>query len=296
MRTAPASATSGACWTSSHEPRRNHCVSATVPRPVAFGGDSLDDLVLKQSDVFLRLHERALERTGGEAKAVAGLLQKHGLPDGGTILDAPCGIGRHAIHLAGMGFHVSGIDTSARFIERANEFAWKLGLQDRLALKVGDPRTVRDSFPRQTFDAAICMWQSLGHWDEATDLSILKQFRELTAARGVLVVDLLNRDHLVKHMTPFGLTRFEDGTELHETRRLNYESSHLEMIWEFYRREGEDLKHRTTAKVRVRLYALHELRDLLLRAGWSPLEEFGSFASDPVTFETTRLIAVASKA
>ena len=263
---------------------------------MASGGDSLDDLVLKQSDVFLKLHERALERTGAEAEAVAGLLRKHGLPDGGTILDAPCGIGRHAIHLAAMGYRVSGIDPSARFVERANELAGTLGLRDRLALKVGEPRTVRDAFPRQTFDAAVCMWQALGQADEATDLSILEQLRDLTAAKGVLVVDLLNRDHLVKYMTPFGVTRFEDGTELHEPRRLNYESSHLEMIWEFYRREGEDLKHRTTAKVRVRLYALHEVRDLLRRAGWNPLEEFGSFAYDPVTFDAKRLIVLASKA
>jgi len=263
---------------------------------VALGGDALDDLVLRQSDVFLKLHERALEHTGGQAKALAGLLQKHGLPDGGTILDAPCGIGRHAIHLAAMGYDVAGVDRSARFVAGANEFAGKLGLRDRLTLKVGEPRTVRDAFPRQTFDAAICMWQGLGQADEETDLSILKQFRELTIAKGVLLVDLLNRDHLVKYMTPFGITRFEDGTELHETRRLNYESSHLEMIWEFYRREGEDLKHRTTAKVRVRLYALHELRDVLTRAGWNPLEEFGSFALDPVTFDAKRLIIVSSKA
>ncbi len=90
--------------------------------------------------------------------------------------------------------------------------------------------------------------------------------------------------------------RFEDGTELHETRRIDYESSHLEMIWEFYKREGENLKHRTTAKVRVRLYALHELRDLLQRAGWNALEEFGSFALDPASFEARRLIVAASKA
>ena len=260
------------------------------------GEGGTEDLFLKQGDLFVKLHERALERTGPEASALSALLRKHGLRDGGTILDAPCGLGRHAIHLAELGYVVSGLDPSPLYIDRASRLRERLGLQDRLELKVGDLRNVGDAFRGRRFDAAICTWQSLGYWDEETDLSILKQLLGLTSERGLLVVDVLNRDHLVKHMTSFGITRFEDGTELHETRRLNYESSHLEMIWEFYKREGENLKHRTTAKVRLRVYALHELRDLLRRAGWHPLEEFGSFAFDPVTLESKRLLIVASKA
>ena len=263
---------------------------------MAAGSGWTEDLFLKQGDLFLKLHERGLEHSEVEAKAIASLLKKHGLSDGGAILDAPCGIGRHAIHLARMGYDVSGLDLSQLYVDRANHFREKLNLQDRLAVTVGDVRKVAEAFPEKQFDAAINMWQSLGYWDDEADLSILKQFHALTTEKGLLAVDVLNRDNLVKYLTSFGLTQYEDGTEQHEMRRLNYETSHLELIWDFYKHEGEDLKHRTTAKVRFRVYSLHELRALLRAAGWQPLEEFGSFALDPVGPEKKRLIVVSSKA
>jgi len=265
-------------------------------RPVAESPDWTEDLFLKQGELFLKLHERGLEQSEEEAKAIASLLRKHGLGDGASILDAPCGIGRHAIHLARMGYRVSGIDLSPLYVERANHFREKLGLQEKLDLKVRDLRSLRDAFSGRHFDAAINMWQSLGYWDDETDVSILRQFHDLTTEKGLLVVDVLNRDHLVKHLTPFGLSRYDDGTEQHEHRRLNLETSHLELVWEFYKREGEDLKHRSTAKVRFRVYSLHELRAVLRHAAWNPLEEVGSFALEPVSPERKRIIAVASKA
>lgn len=262
---------------------------------MAAGQGWTEDLFLKQGDLFLKLHERGLEHSEEEAKAIVILLQRHGLPDGASILDAPCGIGRHAIHLARFGYRVAGIDLSPMYIERAEHFREKLNLKDRLELKVGDVRKVAEAFPDRTFDAAINMWQSLGYWEEETDASILTQLRDLTTDKGLLVVDVLNRDNLVKYMTSFGLTRHDDGTEQHEMRRLNFETSHLELIWDFYKREGNDLKHRSTIKVRFRVYSLHELRALLRAAGWTPLEEVGSFALEPVSVEKKRIIAVAAK-
>ena len=264
-------------------------------RPVPDPPDWTEDLFLKQGELFLKLHERGLEQSEVEAKAIASLLKRHGAKDGASILDAPCGIGRHAIHLARMGYRVAGIDLSPVYIDRANHFREKLGLGENLELNVADLRKVGEAFPGRRFDAAINMWQSLGYWDDETDASILRQLHALTTEDGVLVVDVLNRDHLVKHLTPFGLTRFDDGTEQHEHRRMNLETSHLELVWEFYKREGEDLKHRSTAKVRFRVYSLHELRGLLRRAGWQPIEEFGSFALDPLSPEKKRILAIASK-
>jgi SAM-dependent methyltransferase len=249
-----------------------------------------------QSDVLVKLHERGLEQSENEARVVAALLGKHGLAAGGSILDAPCGMGHHAIHLVRMGYAVAGLDLSLQYVDRANALRTELGLQERLDLRLGDVRTVTKVFAGRTFDAALSLRQSLGHWDEEADVSVLRQLRDLTTANGLLLVDVLNRDNLVKHLTSFGLSRYEDGTEQHEMRRLNLETSHLELIWDFYHREGEDLRHRSTAKLRIRVYALHELRDLLRRAGWQPLEEFGSFQLEPVTVEKKRIIVLASKA
>lgn len=254
-----------------------------------------DELFLKHGDLFLKLHERGLESAEDEAKAIAAVLKERGLADGGAILDAPCGIGRHAVHLARFGYKVAGIDLSPLYIERANHFREKLKLQERLELTVGDLQKVGETYKGRSFDAAINMWQSLGYWSEETDVSILRQFHDLATDDGLLVVDVLNRDNIVKYMTNFGLTRHDDGTEQHEVRRLNYETSQLQLVWDFYNRTGNDLKHRSTMKVQFRVYSLHELRDLLQKAGWRPVEEFGSFTLDSVSPERKRLITVSSK-
>ena len=81
---------------------------------------------------------QAPEKTHLEAEFIADAL---GISPGGKVLDLCCGVGRHSLVLAEMGYDVTGIDLTEYYIECAKESASKLGLSCEF-LK-GDMRDIR---------------------------------------------------------------------------------------------------------------------------------------------------------
>jgi SAM-dependent methyltransferase len=83
-----------------------------------------------------------------------------GLTAAATVLDVPCGSGRHALALAARGHAVTGVDVSQEAIDHARAGADAAGLDIRLICD--EMRTI----PRDgTFDAAICLGNCLGYLD-----------------------------------------------------------------------------------------------------------------------------------
>ena len=77
-----------------------------------------------------------------------------------SVLDIPCGFGRHSVELAKRGYNVIGVDISERFIKNLNEkiSADKLPVQTIL----GDILTIDI---KQKFAGAVCMGNSFGYFD-----------------------------------------------------------------------------------------------------------------------------------
>src|SRR3990170_8033887 len=103
--------------------------------------DWTDELFLTHADIFLRIHENALERAEEQARAVAGILATQDIRPPAAVLDAPCGIGRHDVHLAKMGYRVTGVDFAPVFLERAHRLAAETGADPEFVL--GDLRDLR---------------------------------------------------------------------------------------------------------------------------------------------------------
>jgi cyclopropane fatty-acyl-phospholipid synthase-like methyltransferase len=81
---------------------------------------------------------------------------------GAALLDIPCGFGRHTLELAKRGFHMTGIDISAEYVQKLRaEVA-----DQHLAVTVihGDLLTAEIN---SGFDGAYCMGNSFGYVDEA---------------------------------------------------------------------------------------------------------------------------------
>ena len=55
------------------------------------------------------------------------------------------------------------------------------------------------------------------------------------------------------------------GIEQHDYRRLNLETSCLENVWTFYEKSDDGLRLRLRLEFELRMYSLHELRELLGR-------------------------------
>src|SRR5207245_869889 len=124
------------------------------------------------------------------------------------------------------------------------------------------------------FDAALNLWTSLGYYDEETDIRILQEYGKLVRPGGILVVYIVNRDFVVRHFEPQGYEAFGDLVHI-EQRHLDLVTSRMRNVWRFFRRNGEGLDHVLTLPIEHCIYSLHELRRLLVRGGWLPIEAFG---------------------
>ena len=112
------------------------------------------------------------------------------LRPGARVVDAPCGIGRHALGLARAGFAVTAIDADPEAIAEARRTASHPAIDYRLADLAG-PRILADG--RQ--DAIASLYSCIGHGNKpARDLAILANFRAALAPGALLVVGLANRD------------------------------------------------------------------------------------------------------
>jgi len=256
-----------------------------------------ESMFVRHEDIFIRFLEQALPRTENEVATLLKIFSELSVREGAQILDMSCGIGRHSIALAQRGYQVTGIDVSKACIERAQRDALEKGVQNKTRFVVGDIRRLEEALGPSgpEFDVVISMSTSLGYWEDETDRKILQQAHRLSRKGAILIVDMANKDYLVRHFQPFGMVALQGEPQyvLIEERQLNLETSRINNKWTFYRKEGEDLKHAATVMLDHRVYSLHELASMIGSVGWDYLRAYGDFGLNPVTFDTSRVIAVA---
>jgi SAM-dependent methyltransferase len=104
----------------------------------------------------------------GEARYVRNLLARHGV-DTGRLLELGCGTGRHAEHLARLGYSVHGIDSSPLMVEKARE-RLPSGLGPGVGFEVGDVRTSRLG---TQFEAVISLFHVASYQSSNPDLAAM---------------------------------------------------------------------------------------------------------------------------
>ena len=157
----------------------------------------------------LFLQPIAPEQTEREAAFVAQWLP---LPAYGLVLDLGCGQGRHARALARRGYRVIGVDSNAAALEAARRASG-----DDLIYVQHDMRRLEE-LPG-TFDGLICLWQSFGYFDAATNAAILRQIGAKLRQGGRMVLDIYHRGFFERNQ---GARRFEHaGRAIGETKRMD---------------------------------------------------------------------------
>src|SRR5262249_12683163 len=107
-------------------------------------------------------HQLYAHRDDDEAaRLIDGLIEHDLLTPGSHVLDLGCGTGRHARHLAGRGFDVTGIDLSAESLKRA-----KAGERANLRFLRQDMRL---PFRAGPFDHIVNLFTSFGYFDDSSD-------------------------------------------------------------------------------------------------------------------------------
>jgi len=247
--------------------------------------------------IFRSRLEALIEEAEGEAEGLISILSEHGVTDDGTVLDLACGVGRHSLALAEMGFRVVGVDISPEYIARAEALADEREVGDLVEFLVGDMRLVAELLKERegAFVASLSLFTSLGYWDEDTDRRIIEQLSHLVAPGGVLVIDIINRDWIVRNFQARDFGNVDDDLLQVMERRLDLEESRMYSIWKYYGPRGRDLEHVETFEVDQRVYSLHELKALVEESGWRYRACYGSFGMEPFTMDSKRINLVAER-
>lgn len=254
-------------------------------------------LFIEHGDLIRKELEKVLKRAEGEVGALLRIFSREDLLPRGKILDLCCGIGRHLLLLAERGYRVVGVDLSPILISRARELAKARGIEDKVEFLLGDMRNIKEILKEHSgsFNAVINMNTSLGYYGEE-DEEVLRQLWDLSAPEGVLVIDIGNRDWIIRHFLVKDVHETAEGLIKVVTRSLDLEDSRMGNLYEYYEKRGEELRRSATVKIDHRVYSLHELIRLVEEGGWKYIRSFGGFALGPCTIDSNKIILVAKKA
>ena len=229
----------------------------------------------------------AVEDTRIAPREVDGLIRLLNLNPGQSVLDVCCGYGRHAVLLAKWGLRVTAIDLSSKQIEEATVRASREGVA--VDFLVGDAREM--SF-QGGFDAVLNLFTSFGLFqDEADNLRLLERMAGALAPGGPLLVDLWNREKLIRDFTPLTIEERQDGIRIE--RSWTFDAWRGRVYWQ-NRIAFPDGRQESWSQS-VRAYTLIELRTYLSEVGLLTEQIFGGFDGSEYTLDSPRMITTARK-
>jgi len=251
-------------------------------------------LSMFQSERFFReawpTISQAVESPADAARAVGWILGRAGLKRGATVLDAPCGFGRHSVEFARRGCAVTGVDFNETELARAGAAAKSAGVTLSLACQ-----DMRDMEFSGEFDLAVNLFSSIGYFSDDEDRLLIDRFWRALRPGGVFVLDTRNRDHSVRAMPPEERLPV-DGDTLRIENRFDPATSRWTARWWRLPGEAPDAaRGELVGETEIRLYAAHELRAMLRPERWSHVELFGGLDGTPFSLDTPRLVFVAHK-
>lgn len=225
------------------------------------------------------------ERTTREIDFVLSLAN---LNPGGRVLDIGCGPGRHSLEMARRGYRVLGIDPAAAMIAAARTQAADIDPIPQFQQVRAQEFVLAAS--EEPFDAAICLFTTLGQMDEGGDNRELVG-RAFDALRpgGILFVELPQREPYSTNLKTSD--RFGVGERTTEVERL-YEQQD-QIVTEVFNvvTPGENRIY----LLRYRIFDRLELRSLLEDAGFDVINEFGGYEAQPLEPDSPMMILVARK-
>jgi ubiquinone/menaquinone biosynthesis C-methylase UbiE len=209
-----------------------------------------------------------------------------GLEPGMSVLDVGCGHGVLANALAARGCRVTGLDSSAIFLERARADAHARGLD--VEYVAGDMRRLPDWTGR--FDRVVSWTTAFGYFDDATNRTVLAEMARVLRPGGRLAMDLDNLVTYLPALTPSRVTARRGDTD------MLVDVHHLDPLTMRLTVERTVVRDRRTRLLTFvkRLYAYPEMRDWLAAAGFTDIGGYGEDGS-PLTGSHHRLIVVGDR-
>ncbi len=206
------------------------------------------------------------------------------------VLDLACGSGRQTLELARRDYRVLGLDSLDVSVKEAQLAARRESLNAHFMK--ADTRQIRY---REEFDAVVSLFASFGRFaNERDDLKILESVRKALKPEGKLLLDLVNKEWLMRHFDPNSWERGDnkEGAVVLDQVNFDFETGHLLNHRTIVRKDGR----RTSSSVSFRVYTLTEIKRLLEQSGLGYRQCWGGFDGSVYGMDSPRMIVMADKA
>ncbi|MET3208345.1 UNVERIFIED_CONTAM: ubiquinone/menaquinone biosynthesis C-methylase UbiE [Paenibacillus sp. PvR008] len=210
------------------------------------------------------------------------------LPQGSSVLDLCCGMGRHSLALADESYKVTGVDLSDVLLREAHA----ADPEGRVSWHQGDMREVP---LEESFDAVVNLFTSFGYFEEdAEQLKVLKEIYRLLKPGGRFIIDYLNPAYVAAHLVPHS-SREDEGNQIEEHRVI--EDGFVKKQIAIRSIAVADEEPARVYHERVKLYSYEKFRALLEEAGLSVEQIHGSYNEDEyIDHASPRMIFVGVRA
>ena len=235
-------------------------------------------------DDYLKIYRTSFtpEKTEAEVEFIAAALA---LPAGARVLDLACGLGRHALGMAKRGYRVTGLDFNPRYLEIAAEQAKASGA------RVGWIRSDMRELPFEAeFDGVYSFFTSFGYFSDEQNEDVLERIARSLKPRGVLLLDLANRDWIVTHARQRTWDQRDDGSLVMEEATFDLPSSRVTSRLTLISEAGP----RVIKAFDLRTYTCAELSALLRRHGFEVRSVWGGADRSEYSTESRRLVLLAA--
>ncbi|MGO9083204.1 MAG: SAM-dependent methyltransferase [Streptosporangiaceae bacterium] len=205
------------------------------------------------------------------------------LQPGMSVLDLACGHGELANLLAARGCQVTGLDSSAVFLDRARADAAAAGLS--VEYVAGDMRQIPWT---GRFDRVVNWSTAFGYFDDTVNRAVLDGIVRALRPGGRLAMDLDNLTTFLASYCPSRVVAARDSGDMLVDRY------HLDALTGRFEAERTVIRsgHARRLSFVKRLFGFPELRDWLLAAGFTAVAGFGEDGR-PLTADHRRMITVA---
>ena len=213
---------------------------------------------------------------------------------GNRILDVACGAGGYAAALAEKGYAVTAVDLDAAMVQTARKKMESRGLDG--TVMQSDMKALMDTV-KGKYQSVFCIGNSIVHLGSTAEiLKALQQMYRLLEESGVLVLQIINYDRVLKYgINELPVIRNEEaGIEF--TRKYEYEKEkgilHFNTVLRIAQDEGEQVLENS---VELLPLASNKMMELLEQVRFRKIQFYGDFAKAPYTDNSYMLVAKAVK-
>ncbi|QDU34736.1 dTDP-3-amino-3,4,6-trideoxy-alpha-D-glucopyranose [Poriferisphaera corsica] len=215
------------------------------------------------------------------------ILKTTNLPTRASIADLGCGQGRHAIELAKRGHHLTAIDLNSDFIREAKQTANQSNLQINF-LATDMRQSIKPSKP---YNLILSLFNSFGFFSDPENQNLIKNWTNHLAPEGFLIIDIWNRDNLIRNFQPHRTHQPNPDLTVTEDATLDTLAGRINRQYTYTYSDNRTKTYQTS----FRLYTPAELKAIIEAAGLYVHAIHGNLLGQDYSLDTPRLVMIARK-